>query len=296
MQYISPVSLLETLTPGQADKKSFALAKKKLLAELELNGGTSVTVNGREFTKNDILVYFDNLQEEDDLAYHMMIAGNPVLLRFLEHNTLELGDKFDRAELHNNPPFIEWVSPYFFHSFTSFAKECFAGRNDSGWVALSSNPVLMNKWYMEEAWNLVDEIVRDDLAAINDFLEKQGSASINFIKTITGAGYTLMLQQLPVSRFTGLRDEYAYTMMQCSIHIFNKMSKKEAAEIIGNAWRVAVSRNIMEAIQTKQAEMDQVVSGQHNAGKAGSWMNSSTGLRVIIFVVFIILKFIACNR
>lgn len=144
MQYISPVALLETLTPGQADKKGFSLAKKKMLAELELNGGSVVTISGREFTRNDIIVFFDNLQHTDNLSYHIIVANDAVLLRFLEYNFLENRDRFSNNELYSDAGFIEWISPYFFTSFTSFAEECLVGREAYQTAAPSTDPLFVS--------------------------------------------------------------------------------------------------------------------------------------------------------
>jgi len=294
MQYISPFALLQTLTPGQADKQSLALAKKKMLAELELNGGAVVTINGNEFTKNDIVNFFDNLQQTGNLSFHIIVANDAVLLRFLEQHFLNNGDRFSNNELYADAGFIEWVSPYFFKSFTRFAEKCLPGKDDSGWVALFSNPVLMNSLYTEQAWQIIENIVRKDLANLYSFLKSKGSRGIHSIKKLIDSRYTLMLQQLPVSRFTDLRNEYGAVMMHCSIPIFNGGNKAGAMETIENAWRLAVTRELKDHIQAKQAEMDHILRTHREAGKAGGWLTVPTTWRVVIIVIIIVLKFATC--
>ncbi len=60
-----------------------------MLAELELNDGNSILVNGKEVSKNDIIRFFDDLQQSTDLSYHVAVYRDKVLLKFLEYSILE---------------------------------------------------------------------------------------------------------------------------------------------------------------------------------------------------------------
>jgi len=314
MQYVSTVTLLDNLTPGQADKKSFALAKKKMLAELELNGGAAVTINGREFTKNDIVNFFDNLQQADNLAYHIIVANDAVLLCFLEQNFLNNGDRFSNNESYADPGFIDWISPYFFTSFTSFAEECLVGeevverlhstdplfvkysatttwqKNDDGWATLLANAIIMNSYYLEEAWKKIEDIVRQQLEYLKEFHQAKGLVGKNLIEPLIDFRYVTMLQRLPAERFRYLRDEYAYMMMQCAVHIFNTVNRYDAETIIDNALQLVVSYDVKESILAKQSEMHHLVNKKPAGRGGGSW-----GLRGVGFLLFMIFKIATCN-
>ncbi|TND09818.1 MAG: hypothetical protein FD123_942 [Bacteroidetes bacterium] len=64
-------------------------AKKRWLAELELNGGASVEVNGISRTKNDLLQALDECAQEDRLLLHKAIHSVYGLPAFLETGNSE---------------------------------------------------------------------------------------------------------------------------------------------------------------------------------------------------------------
>lgn len=318
MQYISPVPLLETLNGEQPDKKSISLARKKMLAELELNGG-SVDINGGELSKNDIINLFDELQQGDNLSYHFAVANDAVLLRLLEYNIIEKGDRFNDNELYDGPQFIEWISPYFFNSFSIFARECLLGsqvsikistpadplvnpyandspipqKNDGGWSALFSNPILMTGWHWEEARQGIEAIVKKDMENLYAFHQNKGPAGNRLIEPLINAPYITMLQQLPAKSFTQLRDEYAYITMQCAIHIFNKINRDKGAAIIENAWVLAVSSNVKDGIQATQAHMDNLKRGSGSGG--GGNNGNAWVIRAVVIGLLIIFRFATCH-
>ena len=154
MQYISPLHFLELSAAGSTiDKKDLLLAKKKLLAELELNDGKGVEINGKELFTNDIVRFFDDLQQAPDLSRHLAIYRDPILLRIMEHNLLERKDRIASNPLYGDEAFINWISPYYAHSFMAFADECLLYSMDDSWTTLLGNPFLMNNYDQEAVWH-----------------------------------------------------------------------------------------------------------------------------------------------
>lgn len=152
--------------------------------------------------------------------------------------------------------------------------------------------MLMNAYYTEEAWKRVEETIRQDLAYLYEFHEAKGTSGKNLIEPLIGFRYISMLQQLPAERFAMLRDEYAYMVMQCSVHIFNRINKDEAAIVVENALLLATSTEVKESIAVKQAEMYNLAN--RGSGKRDNSTGGWAG-RGIFFILFIIFKVATCN-
>ena len=294
MQYISPVSLLETLNIQQLDKKGISLAKKKMLAELDLNGGEAVVINGKELTKNDIIGFFDNLQQTDNLAYHLTIARDPVLLNFLELGILEKGTWFKKDPVYNDPAFKIWISPYFFTSFGSFAEGCINNHNDDEWKTLLRNPQLMDAYYTAKAWDIIEMAIRRDLEDLNHIIkisefpnwyaEERGN-----IAMLTGAAYVSMLKCLPKERFAFLTDNYAHAIMRCSVIIFNKINTEKGAGMIRNALLLAAPGNMKKTIEYKQGEMLHVM-WREKKDKEDSKISKWGFGAAAVFIIFMFIR------
>jgi hypothetical protein len=116
MQYFSPFKLFNTDIPqdGTFDIK---LLKKKTLSEFELSGSGTLKIQNQEFSKNDILVIFDQLQDEKIIGYHKAIAEDKNLINFLENNYFE--ESFKKNSIYNDEEFLLFISPYFANSYCS---------------------------------------------------------------------------------------------------------------------------------------------------------------------------------
>jgi hypothetical protein len=286
MQYISPLSFLGGGAIA-ADKKSIQLAKKKMLAEVELSATGSILVNGRELTKNDIIVFFDSLQTDDSLPYHVAIADDPALLYFLEHNTLGRNSRFKICPLFEDSQFVEWLSPYFFTSFATLAKKCLKERDDDAWAALFANAILMNFYYTEEAWKEIEKAVQADWEKIDRFQKKKVMQGLQAVEPLLNFKYISMLKRLPVGRFNSLLDGYAFTVMQCSIHIFNRVSRNRGLVVVENALILVASPYVRKTILDKKFEME----GIH--GRVIEKNTKLTNRRIVIFAVIVGIFFFA---
>lgn len=290
MQYVSPLSLFADVTSLAPGKQNFTLEKKKMLAELELNGG-SIMVNNQELFKNDIINFFDSLQQDENINYHIIIANDPVLLRFLEHNVLEKGDRFINTELYRDEKFINWVSGYYCTSFSIVAANCLNYLYDDEWLALMANPLLMTAADLEDAWAEVEKEVQKSLDELNTFFNANSTAGKDVVEPLISFRYISMLQRLPDERFTMLKDRYAYMVMQCSIRIFNKVNRGIGLIIVENGLSLAVSENIRRQIRDKMVEM-QVLNSKSE--KRGSGWNGR-GAWFLVFVIIRIIWYIASS-
>jgi len=97
MHYLSPAVFLGKTFQLPFDVRILQRERKKLLAELELGGDDALKLNGRSFTKNELIDYFEELQREDIAAYHLAISKDPALLDFLQYAGIDEGARFKYA-------------------------------------------------------------------------------------------------------------------------------------------------------------------------------------------------------
>jgi len=294
MQYISPLHFIELSSADTIDRKDLLLAKKKMLAELELNDGKGIAINGKEVSKNDIIRFFDDLQQSTDLSWHLAIYHDKVLLRFLEYNILEKKDKFDNNPLYTETAFIDWIGPYYATSFSIFSNDCFTSLMDDELATLLANPLLMNSYHQETAWESIIKNIEANTEHLKFYEGKKINRNgINDVAPICDFRYVRMLERLPAERFASTRDDLAFAIMQVCINAFNHTDKDWARNTIENAHILAVSEELKKQVYNKKYEMETAAAGNGSSEKTPLW----TIVRIALFVLFVAARLGgSCNR
>ncbi|OQP64261.1 hypothetical protein A3860_19995 [Niastella vici] len=305
MQYLSPSTFTGETISGPLDKKAIQLGRKKLFAELELSGETTIDLQGKPFTKNDIIKYFDDLLKEDALTYHSAIGDDPVLLGFLEHSGMGKKEKFGNNPLYKEEQFIQWVSPYFCHSFAAFTKGCFQQPDEDGMTSLMSNSLLMTPGDTEKAWNTVIRIIMDNIATLERFIAQDkkrkaaGSVTPAQLKALMEFNYIRMIQLLPQGRFAPIRDKYAYCMMNACIDVFNAnvRNRSYARNWMENAILLAVSPNVKDQLSKKLQEMESLGMPEPGRGVSNSSSSSSSTApwKIVLIIIIAIARIATCR-
>lgn len=294
MQYISPLRYVELSAADTIDRKDLLLAKKKMLAELELNDGRGIEINGKDVSKNDIVRFFDDLQQSADLSYHFEVYKDKALLDFLEHNALGRQSRFASNPVYADESFITWISPYYAHSFSTLAIQCLSSLMDDTWSALLSNPLMMNSYHTETVWEDMERKIRNDISKIEYAEESRVTRdSMAEVGDICGFKYVCMLGLLPETRFALVRDEMAFAMMQLCIKIFNHVDREWPIIIIQNAHVLAVSEQMKNQIDGKRIEMETIEKNNKRSfwRPRLQWNNG----RMVFFFLFVIFKVITCG-
>jgi hypothetical protein len=133
--YRSPIRLAG-LQPGAGfDKQALSLARKKMLAELELGDGHAIVIDGTELNRQDIARLFDELANERQLAYHIAIANDDALLHFLQTGEIHsFGPGWAENDLYDDPGFRQFVSPYFAAAMSVMFQKVVSGNAGSGMI------------------------------------------------------------------------------------------------------------------------------------------------------------------
>jgi len=90
MSYQSPLHIIKSIAGDDAfviNDDNLIRLRKRLLAELNLSGETTITINKRSYSKDEIIKTIDQLLGSADLALHEFIYRNGVLLRYLEDDS-----------------------------------------------------------------------------------------------------------------------------------------------------------------------------------------------------------------
>ena len=302
VRYVSPILLMDLPTSSSFDKKDLLLSKKKMLAELELAGTTTVAIKGKELSKNDILQLFDQMGDHAELPYHAAIASDKALLGFLEGGNLArpLGD-FSNNPLYDDPQFINWISPYFYQVFTVFVIKYINEKDIDAVADLMQVRMLMNHKYEEMAWVRIEGAIEKHIAEMKalhgDAQARNGYDFVEKVEILCDHHMVNIVLALPEERFATLRDDYAFTMMQLLILAFNTRNlenQRYAKETLLNAKLMASTIYLKEQIQNKYNEMDGLLreAGHTNSDSGGSFPWKT----VLAIVIFVIRMATTCNR
>ncbi len=299
MRYISPIRHLEIDTnqvdaTGNLPKSVLNLAKKRLLAEIDLSPTQTVWVGQTEMTKNDVLKWFETLTQSGELGFHAMIARDSVLLEFLEKQRLEAGAFFHGDLMENEDDnFISFVSPYYKTSFNKVLVEALEKQQapliDT---LLHYNPILMTGLDEDSTWLKIHHYVKDKLERFENIvleIKNKKNYTTNELKQYYDTNMLLSLNHLPDS-FQKLRDDYGIALINLSGFSWNSGKYDFAQEVILIAQTLECSpretRMMQERIKWYEANLP--ASAQSSGGCADVGKN----LLSILFTFVLIVNFI----
>ncbi|WP_041347304.1 hypothetical protein [Niastella koreensis] len=305
MQYLSPSSLSGEPIVTTLDKKAIQLERKKLFAELELSGETTIEMNGRSFTKNDIIQYYEDLLKEDGLKYHATVADDPVLLVFLETAHIGRKESFLKNPMYTDAQFINWVSPYFCHAFITFMNACFLDPDEDGLVALLRNKLLMTQADTEKGWQAVMKIVMGSISTLEEYYKSTGEVKLAKAKDLMEFRYIRLVQLLPNDRFGPVKDKYAFSILQACVFTFNRnrQTGNYVSTWLENAQLLAASEEVIAQIAKKREELEAVLIPQESGpvyGGSGAGAPAQTSpwgvIKLILFIVLFLVRLATCRH
>jgi hypothetical protein len=278
------------------DKASLNLAKKKLLAEIELSNTHSILRGKREMTKDDVLKAFDNITEVENWDYHRLIAKDPILLRFLEESKMERDEKFLTASEYRDVDFINFISPYFSYSYAQLVVLCLEKRQPNRMDNLVySNAFLAVESDAEEIWSEVEQHLNkkiETLEEMADQVEQGAQFTDTEIVGFHATGMIECLNLLPKGDFDWVRDRYAIALYNFSANTWNKKNHYRAVDMAKHAQMLVLSeyeRNLVdERVQFFDVEMEKVNGGSVVTDSGGSGLDG----RAIFFLIYVIFQII----
>jgi hypothetical protein len=299
MLYTSPFEILDV--PGaelqQMDRKLLLLKKKQLLAELELQNGHSIIIKNREFTKNDILGLFEQIEHGGAVEYHAAVAADPVLLQFLQSGSIKAGKKFNGNPLYQDASFIEFISPFYKAAFNQFVLKAVATSNYDTTGAVFSNPLLLNGADYDECLGKLHGYLKEKL---HNFTLLKNSFTANRYTDLSSLhsyyiyDWVLTLNSLP-DDFSGYREDYAVELYNFVVDLWNGKKRDEATAMLYGIQNIKTDGNVKKLI----SDLLEKVSAAQQPDAGSSSGGASTGRIVWAIISFILIALrvaSTCNR
>lgn len=267
-----------------------------MLAEFEFSDSATITIKERQFTKHDVLQFFEQLEQADDLNYHLKVAGDKVLLQFLEDHTIAFQQSFLLKKADLDEAFIAWLSPFFTEAFSDFAFKNFRDKKLVALKTLLANDMLTTDADAFKAW---DKTERHFQVIINHVthLHENNAVFEPDIEDHTDVYWIELVNQLPQWRFADKLNDYAFELMQLAIVVFNKNDRQQGLNILATAKKLQVDEVTMQTLVDKEEEMNAIVSNSNNEAYERTFGRQSQessslwpALRIAGIVIFLIIR------
>ena len=122
MQYQSIIRLFEYCNVDYNTMDTGKI-KKILTAEFSIAEGGIISIDGFDYTKNDIFQELERTDFSQRLKYHQLIWKNESLLACLETNTVDFRVVSTWFPLKEDSFFVRFISPYFAESFDKIMRK-----------------------------------------------------------------------------------------------------------------------------------------------------------------------------
>lgn len=296
MRYVSPFEELGLEADGNLDKNDLNLAKKRLLAELDLSASPTILRGSVEMTKNDIINQFDKLASIQNWDFHRLIVADKVLLDFLQKREWDVRKQLRKETAYDNEAFVEFVSPYFLESYKSLIIKNIAERRPQNLRAiLNITPRLLTEDDHEAVWFSVESFLdgwKDNLNEMAEKVKQGHQYNDGDLIPFHAKPFIGCLNLLP-DEFSWFRDDYALSLFNMSAYSWNKEKHYRAIDLVTNARLLDISEETEQMLDERIAWFDGQMKQVNTSDSSDTdW---STIARVIFFIIFFIVRVGACH-
>ncbi|MDR0866808.1 MAG: hypothetical protein LBO74_18030 [Candidatus Symbiothrix sp.] len=294
MQYQSIIRLLEYCNID-SNTMDAGKIRKILSAEFAIAENGIISVDGFDYTKNDI---FRELERDDfarRLEYHQLIWKNKSLLECLEKNTVDFKEVSTWFDLRWMKGFSNFISPYYAESFDKVMRK-FLHPVDFGEA---------NRWF--RMFIFIDNAEDEDKALsgirifVSDFIRMVRNANdVTYVDIIPeledwinqpGASF---LNSFPASLYK-LKDDLVSALINLIV-IIQHTNKNLSYEISGLLYELTgLNQETQELIQKNHKIVEANAVGPSKGGKGGCSI-SGIGIGTLIYMILIILRINTCSH
>lgn len=263
MHYVSPFNYLpeDLIKDILLDTNKIKLARKKLLAEIELSDTQSILVNNKELTKSDIITLFDSLNNAQLLNIHLAIFNNKNLLGFLENSIIPSFFNFTDSQPLNTDEAINFISPYYKDVAWELINTAIKTKDNVVFCQFFLSQHLLNNEDTFEIYELVSKRLSafaGQLKLLEKKIENKGRIIKKDIEALELKAHILLLNSLP-NDFDKLRDDIACDInaLGCDLinNSYNRFAKDYFFDAVSlncsNAVKKHFNHNVLLSIQRK---------------------------------------------
>lgn len=260
MHYINPIAIFGPSFRAPLDPQIVLRQRKKLLAELELSSNNTIGINGHSFTKEELLAWFDELNQPNVAGYHTAITEDPALQKFLQGSANHAYTGIDVAAIYNNaatiyndPAFIAWLGPYFYSACTKRVTDSLEHENPREMRSIFQNTPLMTPAQSEQLWLFITRILEKNIALFEHYKNRtqphsQQMMPLPRITPFLGRDYLDVIKELPDNRFAGWKDKYAMSIQYPALAVTPNVkeildAKATQLEAVSRKWKKKQTRN-----------------------------------------------------
>lgn len=233
MQYINPLIALD-LDPKSLNSQMLKQARKKMLAEFELQEATVIDWHGQEVDRATVLGWFDQLEDQEVCRFHQEIAEQPSLLNFLESAALDLFYQGDISMIHSMPSEVrKFMGPYFAESFN---KRLFHAFRQYDWEeidVLCGHPLPIPATYHASAYKDTYRYLHGRIEEINALTGRleNGETPDGRVQEYTDEMLVTAMNRLP-QYFESSRDRYAQGLEGLGMALHNQHRRVQLALLV----------------------------------------------------------------
>ena len=293
LQYISPFRNLGLDLTAELDKNALNLAKKRLLAELDLSRTGTILRGSFEMTKNDVIQLFDGLNHADSLEHHRQIANNRGLLAFLEKQKLDNKNAFVDDLAFSSGAFKAFVNPYLINSCTTFLLNCFKNGQSANLKLFPNelfNQLTTNE--IESVWQPVETFLQQRRAEadnLTDRIKRRDRVKIDETQAFRSSQFVACLNWLP-DRFQAFRTGYVATLFYLAEACWHIKAHKVAVDILRYAEHINCLAQNKAVVQTRLTGYENVLDEVVKSAEQERAFKYVMGAIVVIIIGYFVLR------
>ncbi|MEV4885971.1 hypothetical protein MRBLMN1_004528 [Chitinophaga ginsengisegetis] len=235
MKYLNPFAFLEKMNGGPVSAENAAavsLLRKKMMAELELSEEKVLRVGAQWFSKNDLLLFFDELQSPGKLHLHQQINEDNVLSAFLE--TGKLTGLFNNNPLYSTPVFLTFIAPFYEPVFTTAVLNSLKQQQAAALQQLYANPLLMDGEHLNRSYDKIFRALQESYKILE--AAEKGRRADPGSRWREAAPYVSLQQVQTLNAlpdiFQEFRNDYGILMINFALALDGTRENKKALEIL----------------------------------------------------------------
>ena len=293
LQYVSPFRNLGLDLTAELDENTLNLAKKRLLAELDLSRTGTILRGSVEMTKNDVIQLFDGLGNADSLEYHRQIANNRGLLAFLEKQKLDNKNAFVDDLAFASGGFKAFVQPYLVHSCTAHILNSFKNGQAANLKLFPNdlfNQLTTND--VENIWQSVDTFLKQQRAQADNLTERirrRDRVKMGETQAFRSSQFVACLNWLP-DRFQDFRTGYVASLFYLAEACWNIKAHKVAVDILQYAEHINCIAQNKAVVQTRLAGYENSLDEVVKSAEQERAFKYVMGAIVVIIIGYFVLR------
>ncbi|NLR81495.1 hypothetical protein [Chitinophaga eiseniae] len=254
MKYLNPIAFLEKMNGAPVaitDAAALSLLRKKMMAEIELSDSKAINIRGQLFTKNDLLVFFDGLQDSRELSWHQQIAADQHLSQFLE-----TGVPTGAFKTYSDQDFLAFIAPYYEPLFTAAVMDSLKQRKGMVTQQLFANPLLLDGPAQTTCYRQIHRCLKveeEKLGIVIEKLRAKQTLPRKQFEQFADPGWIQQLNSLP-AEFQVFRSDYGISLINLALSIYDTYFKQGIA-VLNSLAQLQTSDYVQERGGVRKKEL-----------------------------------------